>query len=107
MNVWLDDSLVGLVLILSALYVLAALGPKNVRRRTLAALAALLARAPAALRLRPAAERLARAADAKTQGACGGCDNCGAGAETRTSNTGGEINVPIASIARARPRQDT
>jgi hypothetical protein len=105
MNILLDDSLVGLVLLVSALYALAALGPRNVRRRVLTTLAALLARVPAALRLRPAAQRLARAADAKAQGACGGCDNCGSA--TPTANTGGEIKVPISSIARSRPlRQD-
>jgi hypothetical protein len=104
MNALLDDALVGLVLLVSALYALTALGPKNVRRRVLVVLAALLTRAPAALRLGPAARRLGRAADAKAQGACGGCDNCGT--ETQTSSSGAEITVPIASIARARPRQD-
>ena len=105
MNVLLDDSLVGLALLVSALYALAALGPGNLRRRVLATLAALLARAPAALRLRPAAQRLARAADAKAPGACGGCDNCGSGAPP--ANSGGEIKVPVSSIARSRPlRQD-
>ena len=101
MNALLDDSLVGLVLLISALYALAALGPRNVRRRALAMLAALLARAPAALRLGAAARRLASTADAKAQGACGGCDNCGT--ETPAASTGGEIKVPIAHIARSRP----
>jgi len=105
MNAWLDDSLVGVVLLGSALYALAALGPKNARRRVLAALAAFLARTPAALRLHAAGQRIARAADAKTQGACGGCDNCGSA--TPAANAGGEIKVPISSIARSpHSRQD-
>jgi len=101
MNALLDDSLVGLLLLVSALYALAALGPSDLRRRVLGALAALLERAPAALRLRAAAQRLARATEAKAPGACGGCDNCASG--TPPANTGGEIKVPISSIARSRP----
>jgi hypothetical protein len=96
MNAFLDDSLVGLLLLCSAVYALTRLGPRKLRRRLLAALAALLARAPAALR--PAAEQLGKAAEANAQGACGGCDNCGS--ETQTSRAGDEIKVPIANIKR-------
>jgi hypothetical protein len=103
MNQLLDDSLVGLVLLGSALYALSALGPRNVRRRVLAAFAALLTRAPAGLRLGPAAQRLARAAEANAQGACGGCGNCGSA--TPAAKTGDEIKVPISSIPRSRHLQ--
>ena len=103
MNALLDDSLVALLLTASFLYAFAKLGPKKAWRRTLAMLAAILMRAPAMLHLRPTAQRLAGAAVEKTQGACGGCDNCASGA--RASAT--ETRVPIANIARARrPQQE-
>jgi hypothetical protein len=110
MNTFLDDSLVGIVLLISAGYALSALGPRNLRRRLLTALSAGLGRAPAAFGLRRAAQRIADAAQTKPQGACGGCDNCGT--ETPGTETPGnrapapgvatEIKVPIASIGRAR-----
>jgi hypothetical protein len=98
MNAYLDDSLVALILLACSLYVIATLGPSAARRRVLAMLARLLARAPM-LRLRSAGRRLAGAAD-KTQGACGGCDNCGS--EPRPHARGTDIAIPIAAIRRAR-----
>jgi hypothetical protein len=99
MNAWLDDSLVGLMLLACSVYALSALGPRAVRRRVLAVMAAWLARLPAPLGLGPAARRLARAAADKAPGACGGCDNCGSAAPRPAS---AEISVPIAAIPRAR-----
>jgi hypothetical protein len=105
MNSYLDDALVGALLLLSAGYACAALGPRTLRRRVLAACSAALRRAPAMLGLRQAAEHMARAAESKSSGACGGCDNCasetpGAGDAKGTLPT--EINVPIAGIGRIR-----
>jgi len=102
--------LVGMLLLISAGYAFSALGPRNLRRRVLTALSAGLRRAPAALGLRRAAQRVADAAQTKPQGACGGCDNCGAEAPgnrapgNRVSASGDttEIKVPIANIGRAR-----
>jgi hypothetical protein len=101
MNALLDESLVGLMLLMSLLYAFAKLAPRNARSRMLALLGAILQRAPAALRLRPMAQRLARAADDKAQSACGGCDTCGSDVRAPAAQT--EISVPIASIGRARP----
>jgi hypothetical protein len=110
MNSYLDDALVGALLLISAAYAISALGPRNLRRRVLAACSRGLSRAPAALGLRRAAQRFAHAAEAKPQGACGGCDNCAnetplsatprSGAASKIAAT--EIQVPIASIGRAR-----
>ena len=121
MNSFLDDALVGVLLLLSAGYAFSALGPRNLRRRVLNACSAGLARAPAALRLGRAAQRIARAANTKPPGACGGGDDCGSGAPgtrapgnrapgDRTPAAGGgdtkigaeEIKVPIANIGRLR-----
>jgi hypothetical protein len=130
MSTFLDDSLVGLALLISAGYAVSALGPRNLRRSALKALSAWLARASAVLGmcrapLRRAAERIARAAEIKPQGACGGCDNCGnegpanraagnrgpanraaanraPGAPAPASAQPKEITVPIGNIGRAR-----
>ena len=131
MNALLDDSLVGMVLLASSLYVFAALGPKKARRRMLTSLALLLARVP---HLRAAAQRLARGAEDKAQGACGGCHNCAAEARPalrvqpqtdagctdagradagradagRADAGRAEIRVPLANIARLRrPRPES
>jgi hypothetical protein len=100
----LDNSLVGLVLLVSVLYAFTKLSPRNARQRMLGQFAEWLARAPSSLHLAWAAQRLARAADDKP-GACGGCDTCGS--EPRPQGGSAEIRVPIASIARARrPRPE-
>jgi hypothetical protein len=100
MNTVLDNSLVGLALLASFVYAAVTLAPRNARRRVLGRLAQWLAHAPSALRLNFAAQRLARAAADKASGACGGCDNCGPASENQSR--GGEISVPLASIARVR-----
>jgi hypothetical protein len=60
----LDHVLVGLVLLVSAAYAASALGPRSLRRRVLAALSRVMARAPASLGLRRMAEWLTPAAAA-------------------------------------------
>src|ERR1700722_4425636 len=77
MNGILDGFLVGLALLASAGYAAVSLGPRSLRRRILGVLSHAAARAPVFLGLGRAAQRLAAASAAKTQGACGGCDNCG------------------------------
>jgi hypothetical protein len=101
MMTFLDDAVVGVLLLASAAYVFSALGPRNLRRRVLSELSAWLARAPAALGMRRAAQRIARAAETKPQGACGGCDNCGNEAPGTRAPESTEIKVPIANIGRA------
>ena len=99
MNSVLDNTLVGLALLVSAGYALTSLGPRSVRRRLLASLSRMTARAPAYLRLRKMSERLAIASAGKAQGACGGCDNCGS-EKTPATAPGAEVNVPVAKIGR-------
>jgi hypothetical protein len=103
-NGFLDNSLVGLALLVSAGYAVSSLGPKNVRRRVLAALARITARAPACLGLRRLANRLAAASAVNAPGACGGCDNCGADA---VSPPDPEVRVPVAKIGRRASGQRT
>ncbi len=104
MNGILDDSLVGLALLVSAGYALSSLGPRSVRRRLLAGLSRVMARAPAFLGLRRMAQWLAVASAGKAQGACGGCDGCGeepaAQKSTTQSSRPGEVKVPLAQIGR-------
>jgi hypothetical protein len=98
MNTVIDDSLVGLALLLSGGYALLSLGPKSLRRVLLAALSRTAARAPAFLGLRRTAQWLAVASADKTQGACGGCD-CGSG-KTPAKPVAAEIIVPMGKIGR-------
>ena len=104
MNGILDDSLVGLALLVSAGYALSSLGPRSVRRRLLAGLSRVMARAPAFLGLHRMAQWLAVASAGKAQGACGGCDGCGeepAAQKSPTQNSqAGEVKVPLAQIGR-------
>jgi Family of unknown function (DUF6587) len=100
MNAMLDDSLVGLMLLVSMGYAFAKLAPRNARRRVLAWLGAMLEHLPAALLLHSFGERVVRAAG-DTAAGCGGCDNCGS--ESRASSAGAEVSVPVASIGRMRP----
>jgi hypothetical protein len=104
MNSILDNSLVGLVLIVSAGYAVSSLGPRSLRQRLLAALSRLLARAPAFLGVRRLARRLDVASAGKAQGACGGCDSCGseqAPAQKSTENSRApEVRVPLTKIGR-------
>jgi hypothetical protein len=90
MNGILDGSLVCIALLLSVGYALLSLGPRSLRRTLLATLSLWLGRVPAV---------------PKSQGACGGCDDCGttaAGAtESPTSDAPAtEVRVPVAKIGR-------
>lgn len=110
MNHMLDDFLVTLVLLISAGYALASLGPKSLRRRLLSALSRTTARVPTFLGLRGVSRRLAAASAAKASGACGGCDGCGdepAGVQSSSAqkapqrkSPSGEVKVPLAQIRR-------
>lgn len=105
MNSVLDNALVGLALLVSAGYAVSSLGPKSVRRRLLGVLGRAAARAPAYFGLRRMSQRLAAASMVKAQGACGGCDNCGA-EEASASKPGSQnspapdVRVPLAKIGR-------
>jgi hypothetical protein len=109
MNKVLDNGLVALVLLASAGYALASLGPKAQIRRLWAVLARLAARAPARLHLGAIAHRLERAA-AKGGGGCAGCENCNSepvsgakspSVERRTADSlGSEVRVPLEKIGR-------
>jgi len=96
----LDHALVGLVLIVSAAYAASALGPRSLRRRVLAASSRVMARAPASLGLRRMAEWLAVRSTGKAQGACGGCDSCGAAETPGENSPDAEVRVPVANIRR-------
>jgi len=102
MSSLLDNSLVGLALLISAGYALTRLGPKSVRRGVLAALRRVTARAPAFLGLKHIAGRLASAAG-KAEGACGGCDNCGSEPPAARSPES-EVKVPVANIGKRASR---
>lgn len=100
MNSILDNSLVGLVLVISAGYAVSSLGPRSLRQRLLAALSRMMVRAPAFFGLRLVATRLAIASADKTQGVCGGCDNCGSEQSSAPKSPAAEITVPVAKIGR-------
>jgi hypothetical protein len=98
MNGFLDDLTVGAALLASIGYAVFKLGPKNLRKRILEVTSETLNAAPASLRLSGLANRLA-AASGKSQGACGGCDNCGTESVSAPQSSG-EISVPVAKIGR-------
>jgi hypothetical protein len=98
-NSVLDNTLVGLALVVSAGYAVTSLGPRSLRRRVLASLSRMTARAPAFLRLSRMSQRLAIASAGKAQGACGGCDNCGS-EKTPAAAPAAEVSVPVAKIGR-------
>jgi hypothetical protein len=102
MNHWLDQSLVGLLLAASAGYALMTLGPKTLRKRILAGMSRLAARAPRVFGLSRWAQQLQAAAAAKSKGACGGCEDCGTGAGTAggAQSAPTEINIPVGKIGR-------
>jgi hypothetical protein len=99
MNSILDNSLVGLALVVSAGYAVSSLGPRSLRRRVLLGLSRVMARAPAFMGLRQTAQRLAAASAGKAQGACGGCDSCASEAPAATSPAP-EVRVPVTKIGR-------
>jgi hypothetical protein len=102
MNTVLDDSLVALLLLISAGYAVSSLGPRSLRRRLLAVISRVLARASAVPGFRHISQRLAAASTGKGQGACGGCDSCESeqsGAE-KSSPPAAEIRVPLGRVGR-------
>jgi hypothetical protein len=101
MNHLLDQSLVGLLLLVSAGYALMKLGPKTLRMRILAVLSQVAARIPRMSGLSQWAKQL-EAAAAKPKGACGGCDDCGTGTGTAgdAQSRPAEINIPVGKIGR-------
>jgi hypothetical protein len=100
MNHWLDQSLVGLLLAASAGYALMTLGPKTLRKRILAGMSRLAARAPRVFGLSRWAQQLHAAAAAKSKGACGGCEDCGSGAAPIAQSPLTEIKIPLSKIGR-------
>ena len=99
MNSVLDNTLVGLALVVSAGYAVTSLGPRSVRRRVLASLSWMTARAPAFLGLRKLSERLAIASAGKAQGACGGCDNCGSEKTPTPTPTSMPTSMPTSTLS--------
>jgi hypothetical protein len=80
MNAVLDNILVGALLLASLGYAVYRLGPRALKKRILAALGR-------------------SASAAKSQGACGGCDNCGTDPAAPQSSSG-EIKIPVGKIGR-------
>jgi hypothetical protein len=100
LNAVLDNFLVGVLLLASVSYAVYKLGPRTLRSRILRTLSRAVAAAPALFRLGRAAQKLDAASLAKAQGACGGCDNCGAESSSEPQPTSAEIKVPVAKIGR-------
>jgi hypothetical protein len=96
MNGVLDESLVGLALLISAGYALSALGPRSLRRRMLSAAGRAFASAPPFLRLRGLSQRLLAASRDPASGACGGCDGCG----SEQNAPSPEVRVPVDQVGR-------
>jgi hypothetical protein len=103
MNGFLDDFLVGLVLVAGFGYAAYSLGPKKLRARMALGLAGVFARAPGLLGLRGLARRLEAAGNAKAGGACGGCDTCGSEQPAqKAADASGEVRIPLTSIGKRR-----
>jgi hypothetical protein len=100
MNSFLDDLLVGLVLLSSVGYAIYSLGPRTVRGRLLTGASSLLGGLPAFMGLRGIAQRLGRAAAVKAKGSCGGCDNCGSDQPAMTQGSANEVRIPVAGIVK-------
>jgi hypothetical protein len=104
MNTLLDNSLVGVALLVSAGYAIARLGPRSLKKRGLESLSRWLAGAPSFLRLGRVSRGLAAAAAGKAQAACGGCDNCATESAPApplaSAQSSAEIKVPVANIGR-------
>jgi hypothetical protein len=101
MNAFLDDFLVGLVLLGGFGYAIYALGPKALRTRGVMAVAWLLGHAPAFLGLHGTAARLASTAARKSAGSCGGCDSCAPAAPT-SGSVAPEVRVPLSTVRKRR-----
>ncbi len=106
----IDQILVGLVVLASALYAFRALAPRTYRTRFLGVLAAWVERTPDSLPLRALARRLVSSAATPTGGGCGGCGSCESDAKTAGSPmTAGspeplprEVGVRLSAIGRRR-----
>ena len=90
MRTLLDDSLVGIALLASALYAIYSLGPRTLRGRMRAGMAAALRGWSAFPPFRVLAQRLQAASP---KGACGECAGCGAGQPASVRTMGKVQNV--------------
>jgi len=104
MHSLLDESLVGVLLLASVLYALFTLGPRALRARMMAGIAAGLGALPGFLRLGALTQRL-EAAATNVRASCGGCDSCApareAGSDSQAAGTSkSEIAVPVDRIGR-------
>jgi hypothetical protein len=96
----IDQILVGLAVLASALYAFRSLAPRTYRSRVLAVLAAWAGRAPDGSLLGRLARHLA--ASAPVKGGCGGCDSCGTEVKTVAAPRNMDVSVPVAEIGRRR-----
>lgn len=94
MNGIIDNVLVGLALLASALYVLTSLGPRSLRYRLLAAMSRWVSRFPEFLRLRRVAQRLAAAAG-RAAGPGGGCNSCSSSPTSAKAPRKSAIGTPV------------
>jgi hypothetical protein len=102
MNGFVDEFIVGAVLLVSVGYAVFKLGPKALRAAILQTLSRAIKETPRSFRLGGLAQRL-EIASGKNPAACGGCDNCGT--ETNSApQSSGEISVPVAKIGRRAER---
>jgi hypothetical protein len=98
MNAFLDDFIVGAVLLASIGYAVVKLGPKTLRKRILEASSRVFKAAPRSFGLGGVAKRL-ESASVKAAAACGGCDNCST-EPTSAPQSSGDISVPVSKIGR-------
>ncbi len=103
MHVLLDEILVAGAVFVSLVYAVFALGPRSLRSRSLAAVAALAARLPPFLGLQPLVQRLQIRAARKSKGSCGGCDDCGSGAAPTPDRA--EFTIAVSSIGKRGSRE--
>jgi hypothetical protein len=96
----LDDFLVGILLLVSVVYAVFALGPRTLRGRLLAGASTLLLRLPAITSLRVLAARLETAASIKAKSSCGGCDNCASEQTPPEPSSGSEFRIPLSKVGR-------
>jgi hypothetical protein len=98
----LDEILVGGALLASIIYALFSLGPRTLRRGLTVRAAAWVRSFPSMPGLRSLSRRLQAAAAIKSQGGCGGCDDCGSAtpAPESTGSAEPEIRVPVSTIGK-------
>jgi len=98
LHAWLDDILVGAILLGSVGYALFALGPRTLRGRILAGAAAALRMLPGWLRQGALAQRMHAAAAGKPAGACGGCHDCASAPQAAAPTA--EVHIPVSRIGK-------